>query len=54
MAVTGIDKRQSINQSYFLLWPKQQIATSRTTEGRNSYKIKLGGSYGISASLFVA
>jgi len=27
---------QSINQSYFLTWPKQQRATSRTTEGKNS------------------
>jgi len=25
-----------MNQSYFLTWPKQQTATSRTTEGRNS------------------
>jgi len=27
---------QSIDQSYFLMWPKQQTATSRTTDGRNS------------------
>ena len=27
---------QSINQSYFLTWPKQQTATPRTAEGKNS------------------
>ena len=27
---------QSISQSYFLTWPKQQTATSRTTEGKHS------------------
>jgi len=42
---------QSINQSilFFNVAYKQQTATSRITEGRNSYKVRPGRSDGISA-----
>ena len=34
--VAEVSVSQSTNQSYLLTWPKQQTATSRTTEGKNS------------------